>query len=87
MVHYLTILFDYPHSFLRSTKHLGKIRRLGYIQFLHFFYMSIVLKSVLNKNKIYLFKKIYSFFILTASKSIKIQKVKFEVGFSYEDCI
>ena len=57
MVHYLTILFDYPHSFLRSTKHLGKIRRLGlgYIQFLHFFYMSIVLKSVLNKNKIYLF--------------------------------
>ena len=36
MVHYLTILFDSPHSFLRSTKHLGKIRRLGYIQFLHF---------------------------------------------------
>ena len=27
------------------------------------------------------------FFILTASKNIKFQTVKFEVGFSYKDCI
>ena len=27
------------------------------------------------------------FFILTASKNIKIQKIKLEVGFSYKDCI
>ena len=29
----------------------------------------------------------YIFFVLTAPKNIKIQKVKFEVGFSYKDCI
>ena len=27
------------------------------------------------------------FFILTASKNMKIQKVNSEVGFSYKDCI
>ena len=27
------------------------------------------------------------FFILTASEKIEIQKIKFEVGFSYKDCI
>ena len=26
-------------------------------------------------------------FILTASKNIKIQKIKFQVAFSYKDCI
>ena len=29
----------------------------------------------------------FIFFILTASRNIKTQKVKFEVGFSYDDCI
>ena len=28
-----------------------------------------------------------TFFIPTASKNIKIQKVKFDVGLSYEDCL
>ena len=49
--------------------------------------MLIVLKSFLNKTKFDCLKKMYIFFILTASKNIKILKVKFEVGFSYKDCI
>ena len=66
-------------------KHLGKIRRLGYIRFLHFLLyvnslkkfseqnkMLIVLKSFLNKTEFNCFKNMFIFFILTASKIIKI---------------
>ena len=48
--------------------------------------MLIVLKSFLNKTKLNCFKKMSIFFILNASKKIKILKVKFEVGFSYKGC-
>ena len=41
-------------------------------------------KAKFKKN---LFLKNGHFFLLTASKNIKIEKVKFEVGFSYKDCI
>ena len=43
--------------------------------------MLIVLQSFLNEKKLTVLKNVI-FFILTASKNIKIQKVKFEVGFS-----
>ena len=49
--------------------------------------MLIASKSFLNKTKFNYFKKISVFFILTASKNIKIQKVKFKIGFSYKGCI
>ena len=49
--------------------------------------MLIVLKIYLSKRKFNCFKKMSIFFMLTASKKIKIQKIKFEVGFSYKDCI
>ena len=29
----------------------------------------------------------FIFFILTGSKNVKIQKIKFEVDFPYKDCI
>ena len=49
--------------------------------------MLLVLKSFLNKTKFDCFKKMSIFFILNASKNIKILKVKFVVGFSYKGCI
>ena len=49
-------------------------------------HMLIVLERFLNEKKLTVLKNVI-FFILTASKNVKIQKVKFEVGFSYKDCI
>ena len=50
--------------------------------------MLIVLQSFfVSKTKFDCFKKMSIFFILTASKNIKIQKIKLEVGFSYKDCV
>ena len=49
--------------------------------------MLIVLKSFLNKTKFKYFKKMFIFFILTPFKNVKIEEIKFEVGFSYKDCI
>ena len=65
--------YSHTHSPLITTKHLGKIRRLGYIWCLHFLLYVNSLKKF--------FKQKY------VSKNIKIQKVTFEVGFSYKDCI
>ena len=48
--------------------------------------MLIVLKKNFKQNKMQLFLKMSIFCILTASKNIKILKVKFEVGFSYKYC-
>ena len=49
--------------------------------------MLIVLKSFLwAKQNLTVLKNVH-FFIVAASKNIKIQKIKFEVGFSYKDCI
>ena len=39
------------------------------------------------KTKFDCFEKMSIFFMLTASKNIKIQKIKFDFGFSYKDCI
>ena len=80
-------LYSHMHSFFSTAKHLGRIIRLGYVRFLYFFYMLIVLKRFLEKRKFNCFKKNVHFFILSPSKSIKIQKVTFEVGFSDEDCL
>ena len=52
-----------------------------------FCYMLIVLEIFLSKTKFNCFKKRSTFFVLFASKNMKIQKIKFEVGFSYKDCI
>ena len=52
-----------------------------------YIYINIVLKSFLSKTKFNCIKKMAIFFILTGSKNIKIQKIKFEVGFSYKDWI
>ena len=72
---------------LSTTKHLGKVRRLGYKQFLYFLlYVNSLKKFFVSKTKFNCFKNV-NFFILTASKNIKIQKIKFEVGFSYKDFI
>ena len=74
------------HSFLSTTKHLGKIRRLGYKQFLYFLlYVNSLKKFFVSKTKFNCLKKMS--IILTASKNIKTLKIKFEVGFSYKDCI
>ena len=53
-----------------------------------FCYVLIALKSFLwaKQNLCNCFKNCY-FFILTASKNIETQKIKFEVGFSDKDCI
>ena len=49
--------------------------------------MLIVLKRFLSKTKFNCFKKMSIFFILTASKNIKVQNIKSEVAFSHKDCI
>ena len=56
-------------------------------KFLQFLFMLTILKSFLNKTKFKCFNKISIVFILTAFKNVKIQKIKFEVGFSYKYCI
>ena len=40
-----------------------------------------------KQKKIDCFEKMSIFFTLTAFKNVKIQKIKFEVGFSYKYCI
>ena len=56
------------------------------LQFLYFLlYVNSLKKFFVSKTKFACFKKM--FFILTASKIVKTQKVKFEVGFSFKDCI
>ena len=61
------------HSFHSTTKHLGKIRRLGYKQFLYFLlYVSSLKKLFVSKTK----------FNCCCSKNIKTQKIKFD-----QDCI
>ena len=80
--------YSYTHSFLSTVNHLEKIRRLGYKQFLYFLlYVNSLRKLFASKAKFNCFKKMSIFLILTASKNIKIQKIEFEVGFSYKDCI
>ena len=49
--------------------------------------MLIVLKKICEQKNVNYLKKMNTFFIPTASKNIKIQKVKFDVGLSYEDCL
>ena len=62
------------HSLLSATKHLGKIR-------LHTILTVLVesLKFFLNKPKFNILKRCSIFFMLTASKNIKIHRAKFEV--------
>ena len=62
--------------------------RLGYKQFLYsLLYVNNLKKFFVSKTKINCFKKMSIFFILIASKDIKIHKIKFEVSFTYKDCI
>ena len=82
------------HTFLPTkqlgkirTKQLGKIRRSGYKQILYsLLYVNSLKKFLGTKTKLTVVKNVH-FFILTASKNIKTQKIKFEVGFCYKDCI
>ena len=44
--------YSYRHSFFSTTKHLGKIRRLGYEQFLYFLlYVDSLKKFFVSKTK------------------------------------
>ena len=77
----------YISSSVYTTKHLGKIRRLGYKQFLHFLlYVNSLKKIFVSKQNLTVLKNVH-FLILTAPKNIKAQKIKFNVVFSYKDCI
>ena len=49
-------------------------------------YFLLYVKVFYKQIKILLLKNVH-FFILTASKNIKTQRIKFEVGFSYKYCI
>ena len=44
--------YFHTHSFLSTTKHLGKIRRLGYIRFLYSLLDVNSLKNFFEPNKI-----------------------------------
>ena len=80
--------YSYTQSFLSTAKHLQKIRRLGNKRLLYFFlYANSLKKFFASKTKFNCFKKMSIFFMITAPKNIKIQKIKFDVGFSYKDCI
>ena len=73
---------SYAHSFLSTTKHLGKIRlHIGFTPFANY----SVNVFWTNQNLIVL-QKCPIFFLFTASKNIKNHKEKFEVGCSYKDC-
>ena len=64
-----------------SLVQLSTWGRLGYKQFFNF------LLYVNSFKKIFVSNKNVHFFIFTASKNIETHKIKFEVGFSYKDCI
>ena len=76
------IPYSYTHSFLSTANHLEKIRRLGYKQFLYFLlYVNSLKKLFVSKVKFNCFKKMSIFLILTASKNIKMQKIKLRLIF------
>ena len=75
-----------PSSVQLST--WGRLGDSATNSFYTFCYMLIVLKSFLwAKQYLTVLKKCSFFFILSASKNIKTQKIKFEVGFSDKDSI
>ena len=73
-----------------SSVRLSTWRRLEHQatnSFYTFCYMLIVLKRFLWVKQNLTVLKNAHFFIITASKNIKTQKIKFEIGFSYKDYI
>ena len=71
--------YSYTHSFLSTTKHLGKIRRLLYKQFLHFlFYVNSLKKFFVSKRKFNCFKKmsIFSDSLLPKTSKLRILSLR-----------
>ena len=67
--------YSYTHSFLSKTKHLGKIRRLGYKQFLYILlYVNSLKKFFVNKAKFNYFKKMSNFSNSLLPKILKLSK-------------
>ena len=69
------------HSFLSTTKYLGKIRRLGYTWFLHFLLILIVFKNFLNKKKLTVLKKCQFFSYSLLSKMLKFRRSSLRLVF------
>ena len=80
----MKLILPIDPPFPSGTEHLGKIR-------FHMVFTLLVnsLKKFFKQIKISkynCFKKMFNFFILTATINIKIHKTKFKVGCSYKVC-
>ena len=75
-------LYSYTHSFLGTTKHLVKIRRLGYKQFLYFLlYVNSLKKFLWAKQKFNCFKKMSSFSYSLFPKILKLRRSSLRLVF------
>ena len=74
--------YSYTHSFLGTTKHLVKIRRLGYKQFLYFLlYVNSLKKFLWAKQKFNCFKKMSSFSYSLFPKILKLRRSSLRLVF------
>ena len=70
------------HFFLSTTKHLGKIRRLGYKQFLYFLlYVNSLKKFFVSKTKFNCFKKMSIFSYSLLPKIFKLKRSSLRLVF------
>ena len=74
--------YSYTHSFLSTTKHLGKIRRLGYKQFLYFLlYVNSLKKFFVSKTKFNCFYKMSIFSYSQLPKILKLWRSSLRLVF------
>ena len=74
--------YSYAHSLLSTTKHLVKIRRLGYKQFLYFLlYVNSLKKFLWAKQKFNCFKKMSSFSYSLFPKILKLRRSSLRLVF------
>ena len=76
------VKFAYTHSFLSTTKHLRKIRRLGYKQFLYFLlYVNSLKKLFVSKTKFNCFLKMSIFSYSLLPKIFKFRRSSLRLAF------
>ena len=74
--------YSNTHSFLSTTKHLGKIRRLGYKQFLYFLlYVNSLKKFFVSKTKFNCFYKMSIFSYSQLPKILKLWRSSLRLVF------